>query len=66
MEDYCFCYFYLIEYKWIVKLLYEWCFDCEYYIEEFVGYLCVEMKVEGVKVEVYGCLKYIYSIWCKM
>ncbi len=43
------------------------CFvDREHYIEEFVGHLRAEMKAEGVKAEVYGRPKHIYSIWRKM
>jgi GTP pyrophosphokinase len=66
LEDYCFRYLHPTEYKRIAKLLHERRLDREHYIEEFVGHLRAEMKAEGVKAEVYGRPKHIYSIWRKM
>lgn len=66
LEDYCFRYLHPAEYKRIAKLLHERRIDREHYIEEFVGHLRSEMKAEGVKAEVYGRPKHIYSIWRKM
>jgi hypothetical protein len=54
------------EYKRIAKLLHERRIDREHYIDEFVGGLRMSMKEEGVKAEVYGRPKHIYSIWRKM
>ncbi len=66
LEDYCFRYLHPAEYKRIAKLLHERRIDREHYIDEFVGHLRSEMKAEGVKAEVYGRPKHIYSIWRKM
>ncbi|VFS76186.1 GTP pyrophosphokinase [Raoultella planticola] len=66
LEDYCFRYLHPDEYKRIAKLLHERRIDREHYIDEFVGHLRSEMKTEGVKAEVYGRPKHIYSIWRKM
>ncbi len=66
LEDYCFRHLHPAEYKRIAKLLHERRIDREHYIEEFVGHLRSEMKAEGVKAEVYGRPKHIYSIWRKM
>ena len=66
LEDYCFRYLHPAEYKRIAKLLHERRIDREHYIDEFVGHLRAEMKAEGVKAEVYGRPKHIYSIWRKM
>jgi GTP pyrophosphokinase len=66
LEDYCFRYLHPAEYKRIAKLLHERRIDREHYIDEFVGHLRSEMKTEGVKAEVYGRPKHIYSIWRKM
>ena len=66
LEDYCFRYLHPAEYKRIAKLLHERRIDREHYIEEFVGGLRKSMKEEGVKAEVYGRPKHIYSIWRKM
>ncbi|MDU7372818.1 MAG: GTP diphosphokinase, partial [Klebsiella michiganensis] len=66
LEDYCFRYLHPAEYKRIAKLLHERRIDREHYIDEFVSHLRTEMKTEGVKAEVYGRPKHIYSIWRKM
>ncbi|PWW12694.1 GTP diphosphokinase [Mangrovibacter plantisponsor] len=66
LEDYCFRYLHPDEYKRIAKLLHERRLDREHYIEEFVGQLRESIKEEGVKAEVYGRPKHIYSIWRKM
>ena len=66
LEDYCFRYLHPAEYKRIAKLLHERRIDRESYINDFVGHLRSEMKTEGVKAEVYGRPKHIYSIWRKM
>lgn len=66
LEDYCFRYLHPDEYKRIAKLLHERRLDREHYIEQFVGQLRQTIKDEGVKAEVYGRPKHIYSIWRKM
>ncbi|MBK4714948.1 MULTISPECIES: GTP diphosphokinase [Tenebrionibacter/Tenebrionicola group] len=66
LEDYCFRYLHPAEYKRIAKLLHERRIDRERYIDEFVSGLRDAMKTEGVKAEVYGRPKHIYSIWRKM
>ncbi|WP_017345500.1 GTP diphosphokinase [Pantoea sp. A4] len=66
LEDYCFRYLHPDEYKRIAKLLHERRIDREQYIDDFVGNLRKEMGKEGVRAEVYGRPKHIYSIWRKM
>ncbi len=66
LEDYCFRYLHPDEYKRIAKLLHERRIDREQYIENFVDSLRKEMMKEGVRAEVYGRPKHIYSIWRKM
>ncbi|MBJ3813800.1 GTP diphosphokinase [Shimwellia pseudoproteus] len=66
LEDYCFRYLHPTEYKRIAKLLHERRIDREHYINDFVGVLRQSIKEEGVKAEVYGRPKHIYSIWRKM
>ena len=66
LEDYCFRYLHPDEYKRIAKLLHERRIDREQYIENFVDSLRKEMVKEGVRAEVYGRPKHIYSIWRKM
>ena len=66
LEDFCFRYLHPDEYKRIAKLLHERRIDREEYIDKFVRTLREEMVNEGVKAEVYGRPKHIYSIWRKM
>lgn len=66
LEDYCFRYLRPEEYKRIATLLHERRIDRAHYIDEFVGQLRQSIKEEGVKAEVYGRPKHIYSIWRKM
>ncbi|ATZ12468.1 GTP diphosphokinase [Erwinia amylovora] len=66
LEDFCFRYLHPDEYKRIAKLLHERRIDREDYIDTFVHSLRTEMVKEGVKAEVYGRPKHIYSIWRKM
>ncbi|OON39603.1 GTP diphosphokinase [Izhakiella australiensis] len=66
LEDYCFRYLHPDEYKHIARLLHERRIDREQYIDTFVQSLRDEIKREGVKAEVYGRPKHIYSIWRKM
>jgi len=66
LEDYCFRYLHPDEYKRIASLLHERRIDREQYIENFVDSLRKEMVKEGVRAEVYGRPKHIYSIWRKM
>ena len=49
LEDLCFRYLHPDEYKRIAKLLHERRIDREHYIDEFVGHLRSEMKIEGVE-----------------
>lgn len=66
MEDYAFRYQHPDTYKKIARLLDEKRLDREQYIENFVGHLSELLKKEGIKAEVYGRPKHIYSIWKKM
>ncbi|QGX92256.1 GTP diphosphokinase [Tatumella sp. TA1] len=66
LEDYCFRYLHPEEYKRIASLLHERRIDREIYIDNFVTQIRDMMSQEGVRVEVYGRPKHIYSIWRKM
>ncbi|MBI6549451.1 GTP diphosphokinase [Xenorhabdus lircayensis] len=66
LEDFCFRYLHPDEYKKIAKLLHERRIDREQYIEKFVTTLRKYMLKEGVRGEIYGRPKHIYSIWRKM
>ncbi|MDR0806490.1 MAG: GTP diphosphokinase [Enterobacteriaceae bacterium] len=66
MEDYCFRYLRPDEYKKIANLLHERRIDREVYIDNFVKTVREAMEQEGIKGEIYGRPKHIYSIWRKM
>ena len=66
LEDFCFRYLHPDEYKRIAKLLHERRIDREQYIDDFVSTVKNAMAEEGIKVDVYGRPKHIYSIWRKM
>lgn len=66
LEDYCFRYLHPEEYKRIARLLHERRIDREQYIDTFVTQIDQRMGREGVRAEVYGRPKHIYSIWRKM
>ncbi|MBT0722553.1 GTP diphosphokinase [Rosenbergiella collisarenosi] len=66
LEDYCFRYLHPEEYKRIASLLHERRIDREIYIDNFVTQIRDMMSQEGVRAEVYGRPKHIYSIWRKM
>ena len=66
LEDYCFRYLHPEEYKRIASLLHERRIDREMYIDNFVTQIRDMMSQEGVRAEVYGRPKHIYSIWRKM
>lgn len=66
LEDYCFRYLHPEEYKRIASLLHERRIDREMYIDNFVTQIRDMMSKEGVRAEVYGRPKHIYSIWRKM
>ncbi|AYA41039.1 GTP diphosphokinase [Xenorhabdus nematophila] len=66
LEDFCFRYLHPDEYKKIANLLHERRIDREQYIEKFIITLRKYMLKEGVRGEIYGRPKHIYSIWRKM
>lgn len=66
LEDFCFRYLHPEEYKRIAKLLHERRIDREQFIDDFVAGLRAEMASEGIRVEIHGRPKHIYSIWRKM
>ncbi|MGL9773349.1 MAG: GTP diphosphokinase [Sodalis sp. (in: enterobacteria)] len=66
LEDFCFRYLHPDEYKRIAKLLHERRIAREQYIEDFVASLRKAMQEEGLKADIYGRPKHIYSIWRKM
>ena len=66
IEDYAFRYQQPETYKQIAKQLSERRIVREQYIKNFVDDLTTEMKASGIKAEVSGRPKHIYSIWRKM
>lgn len=66
LEDFCFRYLHPEEYKRIATLLHERRIDREQFIDDFVHALRRAMAEEGIKAEIYGRPKHIYSIWRKM
>ncbi len=66
LEDFCFRYLHTDEYKKIARLLHDRRIDREHYINDFMKILRVSMDCEGVKADIYGRPKHIYSIWRKM
>ncbi|SQI31871.1 GTP pyrophosphokinase [Serratia plymuthica] len=66
LEDFCFRYLHPDEYKRIAKLLHERRIDREQFIDDFVASLRKAMGDEGIKADIYGRPKHIYSIWRKM
>ncbi|MGL4206888.1 MAG: GTP diphosphokinase [Aeromonadaceae bacterium] len=66
LEDLSFRYLHPDTYKQIAKLLDEKRLDRERYIHRFVEELKQALQLAGVKADVYGRPKHIYSIWRKM
>ncbi|SDI93590.1 (p)ppGpp synthetase I, SpoT/RelA [Ferrimonas sediminum] len=66
LEDLSFRYLHPDTYKEIAKLLDEKRIDRQNYIEEFVSGLQQQLDADGIRAEVYGRPKHIYSIWKKM
>ncbi|GAB5379145.1 MAG: GTP diphosphokinase [Aliiglaciecola sp.] len=66
LEDLSFRYLHPETYKQIAQLLDERRADREQYIEDFVSNLQQKLDQNGIKAEVYGRPKHIYSIWKKM
>jgi len=66
LEDLAFRYLHPDTYKRIAKLLDEKRIDRERYINEFVAKLRASLQEAGIKADVYGRPKHIYSIWRKM
>lgn len=66
LEDLAFRYLEPIEYKRIAKLLDEKRLDRQEFIQEVLAILNEELANAGIKAEIYGRAKHIYSIWRKM
>jgi GTP pyrophosphokinase len=66
LEDLSFRYLEPEQYKQIAKLLHERRLDREQYINEVMGQLRVELETTGIKADISGRAKHIYSIWRKM
>ncbi|MDX1812661.1 MAG: HD domain-containing protein, partial [Gammaproteobacteria bacterium] len=66
LEDYAFRYLKPDDYKFIAKSLEEKRVDREQYMERIVTQLRHAIEDAGIKAEVYGRPKHIYSIWRKM
>lgn len=66
LEDLAFRYLHPGIYKSIAQQLTERRVDREHYIQAFIQRLQQALAAEGVKAEVYGRPKHIYSIWRKM
>lgn len=66
LEDLAFRYLKPVDYKNIASLLDEKRLTRQSYIEQVVDSLNSHIKNNGIKAEVYGRAKHIYSIWRKM
>ncbi|HAF94386.1 MAG TPA: hypothetical protein DCG67_21830, partial [Pseudomonas sp.] len=66
LEDLSFRYLEPEQYKQIATLLHERRLDREQYIANVVQQLKDELSVAGIKAEIDGRAKHIYSIWRKM
>ncbi|GAA5218408.1 GTP diphosphokinase [Corallincola platygyrae] len=66
LEDFAFRYQHPDTYKQIAKMLDERRIDREQYIETFLSTLRKALGKEGIKADVQGRPKHIYSIWKKM
>lgn len=66
LEDFSFRYLHPGEYKCIAQLLHERRVDREQFIEDVVTVLRQAMADGGIRAEIYGRPKHIYSIWRKM
>ncbi|HDZ38533.1 MAG TPA: GTP diphosphokinase [Marinobacter sp.] len=66
LEDLSFRYLHETAYKKIAKLLDEKRLDREGYIRRVIATLQAELKAAGIKAELSGRAKHIYSIWRKM
>lgn len=66
LEDLAFRYLHPVTYKQIASLLEEKRLDREQYMLDFVTAVRQKIQDAGIKAEVYGRPKHIYSIWKKM
>lgn len=66
LEDISFRYLHPNTYKRLAKQLHERRVDRENYIADFVAQLQSLLQQQGIKADVYGRPKHIYSIWRKM
>ncbi|MCU1716745.1 GTP diphosphokinase [Pseudomonas sp. 5P_3.1_Bac2] len=66
LEDLSFRYLEPEQYKQIAKLLHERRLDREQYINEVMSQLRTELEDTGIKADISGRAKHIYSIWRKM
>ncbi|WP_075185578.1 GTP diphosphokinase [Teredinibacter haidensis] len=66
LEDLAFRYLQPFDYKYIAKLLDERRIDRQAYIDNVLDILHGALGEEGIKAEIYGRAKHIYSIWRKM
>lgn len=66
LEDLSFRYLEPEQYKQIAKLLHERRLDREQYIADVMNQLRTELTATGIKADISGRAKHIYSIWRKM
>jgi GTP pyrophosphokinase len=66
LEDLSFRYLEPDQYKQIAKLLHERRLDREQYINDAMDHLRAELEATGIKPDISGRAKHIYSIWRKM
>ncbi|KFJ89671.1 (p)ppGpp synthetase [Pseudomonas sp. 1-7] len=66
LEDLSFRYLEPEQYKQIAKLLHERRLDREQYINDAMANLRQELEATGIKADISGRAKHIYSIWLKM
>jgi (p)ppGpp synthetase, RelA/SpoT family len=66
LEDLAFRYLQPFDYKYIAKLLDERRLDRQAYIDKVIALLHDALGKEGIKADIFGRAKHIYSIWRKM
>ncbi|GIZ13295.1 GTP diphosphokinase [Pseudomonas sp. NCCP-436] len=66
LEDLSFRYLEPEQYKQIARLLHERRLDREQYINDAMAHLRLELESAGIKADISGRAKHIYSIWRKM
>ena len=66
LEDLAFPYVYPDEYKWLKREIKDAYKKRTFYLEKVKKYLTRKLAQEGIKAEIHGRAKYLYSLWRKL